>query len=95
MSYYIQTPGLDVNKAIRIAADNNGVIIPKPKRYTDIPEDKALVVVVVADTYVYEVAELVYSEGAFHEATDCMDERRKEYVLLDKPVAYRLADYPN
>lgn len=93
MGYYVQTPGQDFNKAIRIAADHNGVLVPQPRRYTDIPDDKALIVVV--SNRAFEAAALAYSERVFEEYTDCMDERRKEYVLLDKPVAYRLAGYPN
>lgn len=93
MGYYVQTPGQNHNKAIRIAADNDGVLIHKPNHYSDIPDNKALIVVV--DNGPFEAAALAYSEREFEEFTDVMDGRRKEYVLLDKSRAYKLAKYPN
>lgn len=93
MGYYIQTPGFNHSKALRIAAQHNGVLISKPNHYSDIPEDSALIVVV--DNGPFEAAALAYSEREFEEFTDFTDERPKEYVLLDKEVAHKLAGYPN
>lgn len=93
MGYYIQTPGQNVNKAIRIAADHDGQLVSKPNHYWDLPEGKALVVVV--DNGVFEAAALAYSEREFQEFTDIQDTRHKDYVLLDKATAYKLAGYPN
>jgi len=93
LGYYIQTPGQTHNKALSIAMNYDGEFIHKPNKFTDIPEGKALIVVV--DNGAFEAAALAYSEQEFEEFTNSTDTRHKDYVLLDKPTAYRLARYPD
>lgn len=90
MGYYIQTAS-NKNKAHDISTANNGRIVPKPANYAEIPEDKALIVVI--NNGLFEAAGLAFSEREFQDFTLPSDGRSKEFVLLDKKVAYELAGY--
>jgi hypothetical protein len=91
MGYYIETPGQLKGKASRIAFEHDGQLVKEPAKFSDVPEDKALIVVV--DNGPFEAAALAYDEREFLDFTDPDDDRPKRYVLLDKPTAYRLARY--
>ncbi len=89
MGYYIQTPE-NLDKVHQIAGLYGGKIVPKPV-FSDVPADKALVVVI--SNVIFEAAALVYDQlefDAFHEPGD---DRKKQYVLLDRATAHKLAGY--
>lgn len=91
MGYYIQTDGVK-NKAAYIVQHHDGQqLLEAPDSFEDIPEGKALIVVV--DNRVFEAAGLCYSQGEFEAFTDPRDTRNKQYVLLDKQLAHRLSGY--
>lgn len=90
MGYYVQT-GTTHRKAERIAHEHGGHIVRKPRQFSDIPEDKALICVV--DNGPFEAAALAYDEREFDAFTEPDDDRPKQFVLLDKNVAYGLAGY--
>lgn len=91
MGYYIQTDGVK-NKAAYIVQHHDGQqLLEAPDSFEDIPEGKALIVVV--DNRVFEAAGLCYDKGEFRAFTDPEDTRNRQYVLLDKVLAYKLAGY--
>jgi hypothetical protein len=90
MGYYIEVPQ-NLGKAQQISDLHGGRIIPKPKSLSEVPAELALIVVV--DNGAFEAAALAYDEPEFKEFTNPRDNRRKEYVLLDKPLAHKLARY--
>lgn len=65
-------------------------IVARPPLWGDIPEDKALVVVV--DNGLFEAAGLAYDEREYGAFTH-PDHRPRTYVLMDKDAAYRSAGY--
>lgn len=80
MGYYIQTKR-NLNKAQQLVDDFDGEIIERPKSFQDIPEDKALVVVV--ENGLFDAAGYAFDEEEF-ECFSNPDGRRKKYVLMDK-----------
>jgi len=90
MGYYIQVPN-HKGKAQQLVNLHGGQIIPKPNFFSDIPENRALIVVV--DNGLFEAAAYAYSEGEFAEFTDPTDGRPKKYVLLDKGLARELTGF--
>lgn len=85
MGYYIQTSG-HFNKAKAIAEAYNGTVLSTPpSTFTDIPEDKALIIVV--RNAMFEAAAYAYDDREFEAFTDPDDERPKQYVLIDKETA--------
>jgi len=92
MRYYIQTPGNHHNKARIIAEQHGGTLLAKaPRTYADIPADKALVCVV--DNGPFEAAAVAVDEGEFKVFTDPLEERPRQYVVIDKAKAYELSGY--
>lgn len=90
MGFYIQGPAR--GKAQMLCEQHNGVRLDgPPESYQELPEDKALVVVV--NNGPFEAAGLCYNEREFDDFTSDSDPRPKEFVLLDKLTAYRLAGY--
>jgi hypothetical protein len=91
MGYYIQT-GSSLDKAEYLVNKLGGKMIAKPSKFEDIPEDKALIVVV--DNLVFEAAGLAYSKEEFDAfVLDERDDRLKWFILLDKKLAYEKAGY--
>ena len=91
MGYYIQTDSTH-NKAAYLVSKFGGRALPQaPASFEAIPSDKALIVVV--DNGMFEAAGLIYSPGEFAAFTSKDDLRPKQYVLLDKAVAYKEAGY--
>jgi hypothetical protein len=90
MGYYIEV-NKPRGKAKQIVDQFSGQIISKPSSYKDIPEDKALIVVV--DNYLFEAAGYTFDEREFEAFTDSSDARPKEYVLIDKKIANHLTGY--
>lgn len=90
MGYYIQTNS-HANKADYLVEKLGGQKVNKPASFEAIPQDKALVIVV--DNGLFEAAGLIYSADEFQSFTLTSDTRYKQYVLLDKQVAYKEAGY--
>lgn len=92
MGFYIQVPN-NFNKAQQLKELYDGEIISKPKSLSEIPQDKALIVVL--RNFGFEAAGLAYSEKEFKEFTSPDDTRPKYFVLLDKKLAYELSGFKN
>lgn len=90
MGYYIQTPS-SLQKAEQIAELSGGVIVDKPKKFSDVPVGLALIVVV--DNGPFEAAAFCYDEGEFRDFTNPSDDRPKTYVVMDWDRACMLSGY--
>jgi hypothetical protein len=91
MGFYVETCG-NHNKAEYLAKIYNGEIIQCPANFSEIPEGKALVVVV--DNGMFEAAAFAHSEDEFKCFTqNPNDERPKKYVLLDRNTVEVLSGY--
>lgn len=90
MGYYIETDRTQ-HRAGWLVRYWDGQIITKPKSFSEIPADKALIVV-VQNGY-FDAAGLCYSESEFEAFTDPTDPRPITYVLLDKELVYKEAGY--
>lgn len=90
MGFYIQVPE-NKDKAKQIEVEYNGTIIPPPSSFSEIPLDKALIVVV--DNEFFEAAGYAYNEQEFLEFTDPNDPRPKQFVLIDRLKAEQLSGY--
>jgi hypothetical protein len=89
MGSYITTPN-NKGKTEFITSVYNGVQIPlPPNSFLDIPEGKALIVVV--DNGHFEAAGYAYSEGEFRVFTDPNEKRPRDYILIDKATAELIA----
>jgi hypothetical protein len=91
MGYYVQTPA-NKNKALQIEALYGGKRINKPIEFSEVPPDKALIVVV--DNGPFEAAGFAYNAEEFREFTDEDDTRPKEYLLLELEKAFELTKFP-
>ena len=89
MGFYIETPK-NRNKADQLVILHGAVIVPKPV-FDDVPQDKAVIVVV--NNIAFDAAGLAYSEKEFLEFTDPSDNRGKTFLLMDKKLAHRLSGY--
>jgi hypothetical protein len=91
MGYYIETGPALKGKAEIIAEKLNGEILhERPATYADIPEGKALIVVV--DNGIFEAAGFAYSEREFQEFTS-PDYRPRRYVLIDREKAEEVTGF--
>lgn len=90
MGYYIQTPS-SFDKATQICALYDGKQIDKPKSFEQIPEDKALIVVV--QNGFFDAAGYAYDEREFKAFTEPDDSRPKSFVLIDKEKAKKLSGF--
>jgi hypothetical protein len=89
MGYYINTPD-NKGKTSYICNVYGGELIPfAPKSFSDIPRDKALIVIV--DNGLFEAAGYAYSENEFKVFTDPRETRYRDYVLIDLALANQLA----
>jgi len=66
MGYYIQTPGLHINKADKLVENYGARIIPQPTSYNQILKDNKAYICVV-------------SNGSFEAAAYCYDE--EEFIM--------------
>lgn len=78
-------------KAQALKTHYGAVFVPSSTKFTDIPDNKAFVVVV--DNGLFEAAALAYNEAEFDEFTDASDTRPRQYLLMDKEAAHKLASY--
>ena len=90
MGFYVEVPH-PRNKAMQLVNLYKGQIVPKPAFFADIPEDKALIVVVANE--MFEAAGLAFCDSEFRDFTDPHDNRPKQFVLLDKELAHKLSGY--
>lgn len=90
MGYYIQTDHIR-EKGMYLVRHHGGQIIAKPEKLSDIPEGKALIVVV--DNGPFEAAALAYNQDEFEAFIQPSDHRPKTFVVMDKELAYKLAGY--
>ena len=72
-------------------AHKGAELIRKPKSFSEIPEDKALICEV--DNHTFKANGLMYSEREFEDFNDPSDYRIKRWYLMDKQIAYKLAGY--
>ena len=88
MGYYIEGPAF--GKALHIKSMYKGqILLDAPKKFSDVPKDKAIIVVV--ENPLFEAAGYAFSEDEFKHFTDKTDTRRKLFVLMDKELAERLS----
>ena len=90
MGYYIETKH-PLNKASQIVCQHKGEIVPKPLNFDNIPEDKALIVVV--QNGMFDAAGYAFDEREFKSFTQPSDLRPKTFILLDKEIANKLTGY--
>jgi uncharacterized protein (DUF1330 family) len=92
MGYYIQT-GMNRHKAVYLVTEFGGSIIEQPRSLSEIPADKALIVVVENPSF--DAAALAFDEREFQAFVqpDSGYQRTRTFVLLDRDLAYKLADY--
>lgn len=90
MGYYIET-GMSRNKALSLVVDHGATVIDQPQSFSEIPPDKALICVV--HNPMFEAAALCYDQREFDEFTRPDERRHREYVLLDRELAHKLAGY--
>lgn len=90
MGFYIQVPE-DHDKAKQLEVEYGAEIIPQPASFSQIPKDKALIVVV--DNGLFEAAGFAYDEQEFKEFTDPYDPRPQQFVLMDLQKAKELCGF--
>lgn len=94
MGFYIETP-LMYRKASYLATEYDAEILSRPyESFADVPEGKALVVVV--DNNSFEAAAVIFDEHEYRRiVSHCpvKDTRFKTYVLMDKAKAFELSGY--
>lgn len=84
MGYYIEVPPYHTGKADKIIDRYGGEKLQEPPKWADIPEDKALVVVM--HNAFFEAAGYAYSEREY-DAMTAGDGRERDYVLMDREAA--------
>lgn len=89
MGYYIQGPTF--GKAQHIVSEYDGKIIPCPKSFSEIPEDKAIICVV--HNSFFDAAGYCFSEREFDCFSSLTDCRPKTWVVMDKTLAEMLSDF--
>jgi hypothetical protein len=90
MGYYI--PGPRVNKASYLKESYGAIGIDKPKAFSDVPVDKALIVVFWNKGF--EAAAYCFSESEFVRfSASHMDQRLRQHLLMDLDVAQRVSGY--
>jgi hypothetical protein len=90
MGFYINT-GAPKDKAAYLVKFHQGRrLFSPPAKFSDIPEDKALIVVL--DNGPFEAAGYCCDEDEFHCFTG-PDARPRQYVLIDKVMANRLTGF--
>ena len=90
MGYYVQTDAVH-GKVDYIVKNYGGKIVSQPRSWSDIPEGKALLVVV--NNGPFEAAAYAYKQEEFQDFTNPTDRRPKEFVLIDKELANKLTGY--
>jgi hypothetical protein len=89
MGFYIQGPL--TGKAQFIVSEYDGKIIPCPKAFSQVPEGKALISVVMNGPC--DAAALCFDAQEFDVFTRPDDGRPKTWLLMDKQKAHELTGY--
>ena len=89
MGFYIQGP-INLGKAEWISGTyGESQLIPQPEKFSDIPEEKFLIIVV--NNGPFEAAAVAYSEQEFREFTEnASDNRPRKFLLLNKKITFEL-----
>ena len=90
MGYYIQTKG-PLLKAMQLCTDHDAENIGRPSSFAEVPDGKALICVVQNGPF--DAAALVHDEREFVEFSDPTDPRPKDWLIMDKELAHKLAGY--
>lgn len=91
MGYYIQGPNF--GKAKFIVKEYDGEIVSYKTAYDTFMNTSDKAVIVVIDNGMFEAAGFAYSLQEFKEFTYPDDFRPKQFVLIDKDLAYKLTNY--
>lgn len=89
MGYYIQGP--TTGKAPFLVSEYDAKIIPQPKSFSEIPGDKALIVVV--KNPLFEAAGYCFDEKEFEDFSYPDDIRPKKWLIMDKKRAQELSGF--
>jgi len=89
MGWYIQGP--TIGKAPYIVMEYGATVVGMPGSFSDIPEDKALIVVV--GNPMFEAAGYAFDEREFDTFTRPEDVRQKLFLLMDKKKAIKLTGF--
>lgn len=81
MGFYIETP-VAHGKVQYLIDHHDARVVQKPQSLLEVPDDKALVVVV--DNGFFEAAGYAYDEREFAAFSGPEDDRPKTWLLLDK-----------
>ena len=92
MGYYIEVPE-NHNKAQQLVGIYGAQIIPRPSKFTDIPEDKALICVV--SNLNFDAAGYCFNEHEFEAFKKDVHvfQRPRTWVLMDKAKAIKLSGF--
>ena len=96
MGYYIQVPH-NTDKATQIEQLYDGMVIPKPTSFSNVPKDKALIICVVnprwdAAAFAFDEAEFVRFTCPAPQGWD-EDTRPRIFLLIDRDLAIRLSGF--
>jgi hypothetical protein len=83
MGFYIETD-TTLGKADWLIRHGDAQEIKQPRSLAEVPEDKALVVVV--ENGFFDAAAYAYDEGEFRAFTDPGDPRPQRFLLMDKDI---------
>ena len=92
MGYYINTDR-SIGRAAQIVAAYGGRPLAEKPRYEDIADDEALIVVVHNEIEGFEAAAYAYNKAEFFAFTHPSDQRRKEYMIMNKQQAEELSGF--
>ena len=89
MGYYIEVPER-FKKATQLVKLYKGEIIPCPKSFSDVPEDKALICIV--DNRAFEAAGYCFDSQEFGDFKR-PDGRPRTWLLMNKALVHKLTGY--
>jgi hypothetical protein len=92
MGFYIEAPSPKDKAAFLVKEHGAELLFPSPESLSDLPEDKALVVVV--DNGIFEAAAFCYSDAELEAfKMTPMDLRPRTWLLMDREKAEELSGY--
>lgn len=90
MGYYIEVPR-PTEKARQIVELHGATHVHRPEKLSDIPADRALIVVV--ENGIFDAAALAYNQSELDAFTSPSDRRPKTFLMMEKNLAHKLARY--
>lgn len=90
MGYYIEVEK-NLDKASQIMGKYGATQIDKPTKFSDIPNDRALICVV--NNGMFEAAGYCYDSQEYSEFSDPSDNRPKQWLLMDLELAKKLTNF--